>query len=130
MGSEKVRKKTNFVDHVLMRNDFYIFSGFPSEWVNEARIKDDKHSVICDAWFKSNGKFYILEVDLLQKMKENRNKIAKYRGLLENGVIKENLGYFPTLIWVTTTELRKRQLKELCNGIPCLVYTIDEIRRG
>jgi hypothetical protein len=41
--------------------------------------------------------------------------------------LTNHLGYFPLLIWVTTTEFRRKQLKELC-PFPCEVYTLDDIR--
>lgn len=128
VNSKKERKKNKFVNHVLMRNDFYIFAGYPHEWKNEMKIRDDKFTVVCDAWFKSNGKYHFLEVDSLQKMKANRAKITQYKGLFENGAITEHLGYFPLLIWLTTSEFRKRQLIELCEGLPSRVYTINDIR--
>ncbi|MBT2736179.1 replication-relaxation family protein [Bacillus sp. ISL-7] len=126
--SEKVRKKTNFVNHVIMRNQFYIYAGFPSEWKNEMELNDGEIKVICDAWFKSNSKFHILEVDYQQTMKENRNKIEKYKGLYKNQGMEKKLGYVPPLIWVTTTELRKKKLVELCKGLPYGVYTINDIK--
>lgn len=128
VNSEKIRKKSNFVNHILMRNDFYIFAGYPHDWLNEVKLSDGNHTVICDAWFKSKGKFHALEVDSNQKMKENRAKVTRYRELLKGGAIEEHLGHFPLLIWLTTTELRRKQLKELCKEIPCAVYTIDDIR--
>lgn len=111
-----------------MRNDFYIHAGYPHDWKNEMRVTDGDKTVICDAWFKSDGKYNFLEVDSLQKMKENRSKILQYIGLFKNGAIEKHLGYFPLLIWLTTTELRRRQLKELCKDLPCLVYTINDIK--
>jgi hypothetical protein len=128
VNSEKIRKKTNFVNHVIMRNNFYIYAGFPKDWSNEIKLSDGEHTVICDAWFKSNGKYHILEVDHTQTMKENRNKIEKYRGLFEKGIMTTHFGYFPLLIWVTTTELRKKKLVELCKGLPYMVYTIHDIK--
>lgn len=128
VNSHKERKKNKFVNHVLMRNDFYIYAGYPHEWKNEMKVKDGQFSVICDAWFKSNGKFHFLEVDSLQKMKANRAKIVQYKGLFENGAIQEHFRYFPLLIWLTTTELRRKQLKELCNPLPCAIYTLDDIK--
>jgi hypothetical protein len=128
VNSSKIRKKNSFVNHVIMRNDFYIFAGFPYEWKNEMKISDGKYTVICDAWLKFKNKFHFLEVDSIQKMKENRAKINQYVGLLKSGLIKDHLGYFPTLIWLTTTELRRKQLIELCKDLPCVVYTIDDIR--
>jgi hypothetical protein len=128
VNSKKIRKKTSAVNHIIMRNDFYIHSGFPHDWRNEMKLKDDVYTVICDAWFKKNGRYHILEVDLNQKMKENRIKMTKYKGLFQNGAVKAFYGYFPTLIWLTTTELKKKQLKDLCEGLPCEIYTINDIR--
>lgn len=128
VNSKKIRKKTAAVNHIIMRNDFYIFSGFPLNWKNEMRLKDDEFNVICDAWFKKDGRYHILEVDLNQKMKENRNKIMKYKGLMQNGTIKHVYGYFPTLIWLTTTELKRKQLKDLSEGLPHEIFTINDIR--
>jgi hypothetical protein len=128
VNSQKIRKKTNFVHHVIMRNDFYIFVGYPHEWKNEMKLSDGINTVVCDAWFKSNGKYNILEVDHCQTMKENRNKIEKYRGLFEAGAVEKHFGYFPMLIWLTTTKLRKRKLMELCEGLPHFIYTVDDIK--
>jgi hypothetical protein len=128
VNSTKVRKKNNFVNHIIMRNDYYIYSGCPHERKNEMKIRDNKNSIICDSWFKKDGRFNCLEVDLTQKMKENRAKITQYINLFQNGAIEKHLGHFPTLIWITTTELRRKQLRELCKDLPCEVYTIDDIR--
>lgn len=110
-----------------MRNQFYIFTEFPIEWKNEMKLSDGEYSVVCDAWFKSNGKYHILEVDHSQTMKENANKIAKYRGLYENKIMEKDIGHLPYLLWVTTTELKKKKLVELCKGLPYAVYTINDI---
>ncbi|PLS04010.1 hypothetical protein CVD27_12685 [Neobacillus cucumis] len=128
VASEKIRKKTNFVQHVIMRNQFYIYAGFPSEWKNEMELSDGEYKVICDAWFKAKGKYHILEVDYQQTMKENRNKIEKYKGLYKNKSMENKLGHVPPLIWVTTTELRKKKLAELCKGLLYGVYTINDIK--
>jgi hypothetical protein len=121
-------RKPIFVQHVIMRNDFYIFVGFPHEWRNEMKLTDGINTVVCDAWFKANGKYNILEVDHCQTMKENRNKIEKYRGLFEAGAMEKHFGYFPMLIWLTTTKLRKKKLTELCKGLPYFIYTVDDIK--
>lgn len=128
VNSTKIRKKTNFVQHVIMRNDFYIFAGFPSDWENEMKLTDGEFTIICDAWFKSKGKYHVLEVDHCQNMKDNRKKIDKYEGLFNNGEMEEHLGHFPLLVWLTTTKLKKKTLSELCQNIPHVVYTIDDIK--
>jgi hypothetical protein len=67
VNSQKERKKNKFVNHVLMRNDFYIFSGYPHDWRNEIKFSDDQYTIICDALFKKDGKYQFLEVDSLTK---------------------------------------------------------------
>ena len=128
VNSQKERKKNKFVNHVLMRNDFYIYSGFPHDWKNEMKFSDDNFTVICDALYKTNDKYNFLEVDSLQKMKANRAKIAQYKGLFANRTIHDHFGYFPKLVWLTTSDYRKKQLIELCKGLPYAVYTINDIK--
>lgn len=128
VNSTKVRRKNPFVNHTIMRNDFYIFAKYPTEWTNEVKISDGTTTIFADTWFKSKGRFHFLEVDSLQKMKENRMKIKNYTALYNAGHLANHFGYFPQLIWLTTTELRRKQLKELCTDIPCIVYTIEDIK--
>jgi hypothetical protein len=129
VNSQKIRKKNSLVNHVIMRNDFYIYSGYPHDWQNEIRVKDDDYTIICDAYFKRHGRYHFLEVDSFQKMSENKKKVERYAGLMKNGAVEKQLGYFPQLLWLTTTELRRKQLTELCKTIPnTAVFTIDDIR--
>jgi hypothetical protein len=129
VNSQKIRKKNSLVNHVIMRNDFYIYSGYPHQWENEIRVKDDDYTIICDAYFKRNGRYHFLEVDSLQKMSENKKKVERYVGLMKNGAVEKQLGYFPQLLWLTTTELRRKQLMDLCKNIPnAAIFTLDDIR--
>jgi hypothetical protein len=128
VGSKKVLKKNSFVGHTLMRNDFYVYSGLPTNWKNEMKISDGEYTLICDVLFRSNGKYQFLEVDNTQKMIENRKKIEQYKGLYANKKLEDHLKHFPTINWLTTTELRRKQLTDLCDGLPCKVYTITDIR--
>ncbi|MFB1100929.1 replication-relaxation family protein [Terribacillus sp. JSM ZJ617] len=125
VGSEKVRKKGIYSNHCVVRNDFYIFAGRPIEWKNEIKISDGKGSVICDTMFKQQGKWYFLEVDLKQSMANNRKKIASYKGLYDRGLQKD--GQVPNIAWLTTTELRRKQLIEASKELPCKVFTQQDI---
>lgn len=127
VDSKKVRRKNQFVNHTIMRNNFYIFSDCPKEWKHEMRLKDGQESIVCDAWFKQEGHFHILEVDSTQTMKENKGKALIYHSMYQRGVIKKTLGYFPVVIWLTTSEMRREQLKELCKDFPSIVYTSQDI---
>jgi hypothetical protein len=128
VNSDKVRRKNKFVNHYLMRNDFYIYMGLPHDWENEMLIGDGTFKVVCDSYFNKDGKYHFLEVDHTQKMNINKKKIEQYKGLMREGKVAKRLGYFPKLIWLTTTELRRKQLTALCKGIPYGIYTIDDIR--
>ncbi len=130
VGSEKVRRKNQFVNHVLMRNDFYIYMKCPVHWENEIKVKDEEHSVICDSLFTKLNRKYFLEVDSTQKMKINREKVKQYLGLYRSDSLKNLFSHNPGLIWITTTELRRQQLRELCKDFPIKVsvYTINDIK--
>jgi hypothetical protein len=125
VGSEKVRRKGQFVNHALMRNEMFIYFKCPADWKNEIRVSDGKNAVVCDALFTANLRKHFLEVDSMQKMKVNREKVEKYAAM--RAALEQKLGYFPTLVWLTTTELRRKQLQELCKDLPCIIYTLSDI---
>lgn len=123
---EKVRKKGGHVQHVVMRNEIWLHFKCPKDWRNEVKISDGKTSVVADAVFTRNGFYHFLEVDNLQSMKENRAKINRYKELSDSLV--KQFGYFPTLVWLTTTEHRRKQLESACNGLNFKVFTINDIQ--
>jgi len=123
---EKVRKKGGHVQHFILRNQFWLFYKCPRDWKNEVKISNGKASVVSDAVFTRNGFYHFLEVDNLQSMKENRAKITRYKNLLESLV--KQYGYHPTIVWVTTTEHRRKQLEKSCEGLKVKVYTIIDIK--
>ncbi|MFS0819694.1 replication-relaxation family protein [Lysinibacillus sp. 1P01SD] len=125
---DKVRKKGGHVQHTIMRNEFWLFYKSPRDWKNEVKISDGTTSIIVDGMFSRNGFQHFLEVDNLQTMKENREKIKCYK-LLMDSLVKQ-MGYYPTLVWLTTTELRRQQLEASCGGLKVKVYTFEEIRGG
>ncbi len=123
---KKVRKKGGHIQHIIMRNDLWLFYKCPLDWKNEVKISDGKTSVVADSIFTRNGFYHFLEVDRLQSMKENRAKIERYKNLMLSLVNKFN--YYPTLIWLTTTEHRRKQLEQSCEGLKAKVYTVDDIK--
>ncbi|MBG9453324.1 hypothetical protein ABE61_04345 [Lysinibacillus sphaericus] len=126
VGCDKVRKKGGHVQHTIMRNEFWLFYKTPRDWKNEVKISDGTTSIIVDGMFSRNGFQHFLEVDNLQTMKENREKIKRYRLLMDS--LMKQLGYYPTIVWLTTTELRRQQLEASCGGLKCKVYTINDIQ--
>jgi hypothetical protein len=125
VNATKVRKKTTQARHYIMRNSLYIAYGCPATWKNEVKIgfkEDKKTQVICDAIFLKEQRYHIVEVDHTQKMAKNRSKIDKYRRLME-------LGFFakpPILVWITTTEYRRKQLTKLMEGLDYQIFTVSD----
>lgn len=120
VNCNNIRKKTAHVEHFLMRNDLYIHLGRPATWKNEARIKKSNGEtlLVADAAFKRGMTHCFVEIDNTQKMSKNRSKIKRYKEL--DGMFK--------LIWLTTTEYRRKQLTEFCNGLDAQVMIINDIK--
>lgn len=129
VGCDKIRKNGGHVYHTLMRNDLWLFYGCPPDWRNEIKVSDGNCNVIVDAMFTKSLRYHFLEVDRLQTMVENKAKIKRYKELVSNGKLSESIGHVPTLVWLTTTELRRKQLLEECKTLPITkVFTIDDIK--
>ncbi|WP_286143820.1 replication-relaxation family protein [Bacillus sp. UNCCL81] len=128
---KKVRKSTGNFLHFVMRNALYIAYGMPTSWKNEIKIsskgatKKDTVVNIADALFKYQDTYHIVEVDNEQSMANNRKKIDKYNQLINRKAFGE---YPPVMIWITTTELRRKQLTDLCTkyGITSQVFTAND----
>ncbi|WP_394557388.1 replication-relaxation family protein [Priestia aryabhattai] len=123
VGSSKIRKKTPQAKHFIMRNYIYIAFECPSDWKNEVKlgIKEKKIINKCDATFTRDNKRYIVEVDNMQKMSENKKKIEKYKVIAESGVYGS-----PDFIWITTTTYRQKQLSDLCADLDCQVFLLSD----
>ena len=78
-----------------------------------------KVKIVADALFETNV-LNIVEVDHKQKMTKNRLKMEKYRILAEMKPMK--------FYWITTTELRRKQLAKLCEGLDYHIFTTEDIR--
>ena len=127
---DKVRKVDGQIHHAVMRNDVWLFNDCPQKWKNETRVSDGTATVIVDAMFTDAWeRKHFLEVDYKQSMSENRKKINRYKELFANGLIEEKFGHFPTIVWLTTTEHRRKQLKDECEGLPVvMVFTTRDIQ--
>ncbi|MET3088743.1 replication-relaxation family protein [Priestia megaterium] len=119
----KVRKKTIQARHYIMRNYLYIAYGCPDTWENEVLLEIEGHvKVVCDAIFEKGGSDHIIEIDHTQKMSVNKLKINKYRQLFNSGAYKIK----PKLIWMTTTDYRRKQLLKFCESLNVEVFTITD----
>lgn len=126
---EVVRKKTNHAKHFIMRNQLYIHMRCPSSWENEPKygFKENKSLTIHpDASFLNmQGQRCFVEIDNIQKMSMNREKIKKYRDFIKSTI----WGVQPLVIWVTSSENKQKKLIAECQsaGIPSKIYTINDI---
>lgn len=130
VGSEKVITKTLQYEHTLMRNDIYIHFNCPKNWHNEYLIPAKEFKIVPDALFQAENEVYFLEVDHMQKMKENYAKIDKYRKFRDMGLWQQaNNGHFPTLLFYTNKDSRKHQLMEYCTKkeLKHLIYTKTDL---
>lgn len=128
VGAEKVRAKLSDANHYLMRNDAYLFFR-GNDWKNEMKFTiPGTVQVIPDAYFMLNGRRHFLEVDHLQAMAKNKEKLEKYRKLKASNLLQERLRYFPTIIWVTLTETRKKQIESWSEGLETKIYLWKEIK--
>jgi hypothetical protein len=130
VGCDKIRKKGAHVDHTVMRNQMWLYLKKPVDWKNEVKLEHKKKNtyIICDALFTIGGLQHFLEVDNLQSMRKNRDKIKRYKDLMKDIALK--IGHYPILVWLTTTELRRKQLEEACRvaEFPHFkVYTVRDI---
>lgn len=129
IGCETIRKKTMQIDHFIMRNDAYIYFKRPVSWKNEPKIHVPKVlTIFPDAMFQQYKKHFFLEIDNKQSMKENIEKVKKYKTLHELGVFQEKYKTFPTIIWVTTSKIRKKRLEKIMEGLEANVLLIDDIK--
>lgn len=120
VGCEKVRKKTQNVEHFLMRNQLYLTVGRPATWENEIKVKIKGAILICDAKFLIDKKPVFVEVDNEQSMQQNRVKVTKYKEI--SGL---NSNFY--VMWVTKTDYRKKKLIELCEGLNYQIYSMNDI---
>lgn len=120
-GGGVERKKTLAVHHFLMRNDVYIRVR-PERWKNEPTYNLNGDVIRPDALFAKGEKRYFLEVDRTQSMSENRAKVKAYGELRR--AMRER---FPRIMFVTTTEFRRAELRKALRGFDAEVLTQDDI---
>jgi hypothetical protein len=123
VGATIARQKIGQANHYLMRADAFIKYGSPADWRNEIKITvPDVVRVIPDAMFTQGGRKHFVEIDHLQAMSKNAEKIQKYRKLKETGALQDKYLQFPRLLWVTMTEGRRKQLTDLSKGLDVTIH--------
>lgn len=126
---EKVRKKGGHIYHTVMRNDLWLYYDCPADWRAEIEVSDGDVKIVVDAMFTKSLHYHFLEVDRTQTMQENKKKIKRYIQLYRNGNVERQIGHFPAIVWLTTSELRRKQLIDASHELPVVrVCTIEDIK--
>lgn len=123
VGGEATIRRNSPLEHIVMRNDIYIFYHYPADWKAEAKTRwkegGKEYSIVSDARFTYRGKMCFLEVDITQKMVENKRKIERYAYLFRF-IQRQQLGE-PVLLFYTVSAVKKRQIEAVAKeyGVPC-----------
>jgi hypothetical protein len=116
VGGEATIRKNSPLEHIVMCNDIYLFYHYPHDWKVEARTKwregGKEYNIVSDARFTYHNQMYFLEVDIQQKMVENKRKVEKYAYLFRF-IQRQQIGE-PILLWYTVSEVKKKQLEKWC----------------
>ena len=129
IGSDKVYTKSQQIRHILLRNQLYIYLKCPTHWdIEKEVILNGKFYVKPDVLFTTD-RLYFAEIDVTQKMSVNKAKIEQYARMKDTKMFHVEYGYFPKLIWVTKTKVKKERLIQLCRekGLQHVVYTQADI---
>jgi hypothetical protein len=130
IGSDKVYTKSQQIRHTLLRNQLYIYFKCPDHWeIEKEVILNGKFYVKPDVLFTTD-KLYFAEIDVTQKMSVNKAKIEQYAKMRDTKMFHLQYGYFPKLVWVTKTKVKKERLIALCRekGLQHVVYTQEDIK--
>ncbi len=108
------RLKRNEIQHTLMRNDLYIKMGMPKDWAKEKPIRSNGEILLIpDAMFTKRNEYHFVEIDNMQAMRINYDKIKKYKELSK--MMFRQYKHHPTLIFYTLSDSRKNKIKSCCN---------------
>lgn len=121
IGHAKLYKKNNRLSHTLMRNEAWLLCYCPESWEIERPIEfgadGEKKVIIPDARYMDNRIPCFVEIDRLQSIKENENKIQTYKILCN---LYKQRGVTPIIQFFTISKIRQKNLENL--GVKYDVY--------
>ena len=127
IGSQIVRKRNQSSRHTVARNEVYI-AKCPDLWKPEYSIKWDGKEIICDALYRTGKTYTFVEIDITQSMAANARKIGTYRELRDSGRWQARYGEFPIVLFVTSSEHRRKRLIESAGDLVVEVITFEDLR--
>ncbi|HEK9099539.1 replication-relaxation family protein [Bacillus pfraonensis] len=116
LGQRKVVSR-NRMEHALLRNEAWLHLFCPDDWQIEPEIRyrknREKERIIPDVKFRDEeGILHAVEVDRLQKIKINEEKLKKYEEFTHIYKQKYN-GKVPIIHFFTVTKYREQKLEQL-----------------
>lgn len=117
----KERKKKHQFEHILLRNEAWMWLGFPdwkTEQVIQFRYQNEEKTIVPDAYYVKDQVPYFVEIDRLQHMKVNEEKI-QYYGLITKIYRKQN-NIVPNVLFFTISDYREKKLEDY--GVKYNVY--------
>jgi hypothetical protein len=132
IGSDNEVSYSLQIDHHLMRNDLYIHFKCPKGWQIERKISfgviGKEHFIVPDACFSKDGVWNFIEIDRVQKMVKNQEKIKYYSEL--SPIMEAHYKYKPVIIFYTARSSRKGKFQELCKeaNLNAIIYTQEDLR--
>lgn len=126
VGVEPV-KKSNQIEHVLLRNEAWMFLNFPSWYLEhsiELTIKGKTRNLIPDAQYLHDT-LYCVEIDNQQRLIKNKEKLEMYSEL--NKLYEKDENKKIVVQFFTTCQSRKKKLEEIAgrNQVVCEVYVLE-----
>lgn len=127
IGSQKARRRTQLVQHMIMRNEVYI-ARKPELWRPEYSVKWEGKELIADAIYRKGGVYTFVEIDLTQSMAANERKVMAYKELRDSGKWQAKYGAFPNVLFVTITEHRKAKLIAVSTDLNIEAITFNDLK--
>ncbi|MGO0658768.1 replication-relaxation family protein [Bacillus mycoides] len=115
------RKKKHQLEHTLLRNEAWMWLGFPDwkiEQVIKFRYQNEEKIIVPDAYYVVDQVPHFVEIDRLQHMKTNEEKIQNY-GLIAK-IYKNKKDITPSILFFTISDYREKKLESY--GIKYNVY--------
>uniref|UniRef100_UPI00402AA8D5 replication-relaxation family protein n=1 Tax=Bacillus sp. DX2.2 TaxID=3073452 RepID=UPI00402AA8D5 len=106
------RKKKHHLEYILLRNEAWMWLDFP-EWkveqIIQFRHQGEEKTIIPDAYYVKDRIPNFVEIDRLQHMKTNEQKI-QYYGLIAR-IYKEQQHITPNVLFFTISDYREKKLE-------------------
>lgn len=113
IGSNQSKLGRNKIRHTLLRNDLYIKLGMPDNWETEVPINIGGETIlIADAMYEKDGRYIFVEIDNVQTMRTNYDKIKRYKEL--STTFFKQRGQHLSLAWYSLSDVRKKKLRAAC----------------